>query len=224
MRSKVFLFVLCIIGGLLNTAINLVFLHRAGIPLFLDTIFTISITMMAGPFWGSLTGVIYTLIAHSIAFWGGWKGYLFALCGIATALITWLFIRLFPMELNLFSQQDSKLSFAQSKSRRLNMIMGKIIVLILLSFALCIAMSVLGGLIAAFIIYNDPVLLEGRYVTGFFASTMFPDGSSLILTEILSRIPVNIVDRLISAFAGYGIALVSIRLALKRFPRLFMRE
>jgi len=221
MRAKALLFVLCIIGALLNTAINLIFLHRTGIPLYLDTILTISMTMMAGPFWGSLTGVLYTLIAHSIAFWGGWKGYLFAICGIATALITWLFIRFFPAELNLFLRQDNKL-ITQSKSRRLNMIMGKVIALILLSFALCIAMSILGGLIAAFIIYNDPALLEGRYVTGFFASTMFPEGSSLILSEIGSRIPVNIVDRLISVFVGYGIALAALRLVL--FRESFLRK
>ena len=104
------------------------------------------------------------------------------------------------------------------------MIMEKMIALIILSFVLSIAISILGGLIAAFIIYTDSVLLEERFVTGIFASTMFPHGFPLILTEILSRIPVNIVDRLISAFAGYGIALVSIKLALKRFPRLFTRE
>jgi hypothetical protein len=36
---------------------------------------------------------------------------------------------------------------------------------------------------------------------------MFRQGSPLILAEILSRIPINIIDRLISAFSGFGIAL-----------------
>jgi hypothetical protein len=36
---------------------------------------------------------------------------------------------------------------------------------------------------------------------------MFRQGFPLILAEILSRIPMNIIDRLISAFSGYGIAL-----------------
>jgi len=30
----------------------------------------------------------------------------------------------------------------------------------------------------------------------------------VFLAEILSRIPVNIIDRLLTAFAGYGIALL----------------
>jgi hypothetical protein len=37
---------------------------------------------------------------------------------------------------------------------------------------------------------------------------MFPQGGiPLVLAEILSRIPINIIDRLITAYAGYGIAI-----------------
>jgi len=194
--------VLCFTGALLNIAINNILCLRAGVPLYLDTIFTISVTLLAGPLWGMLTGALTNIIAHSVDFFGGWMGYLFALCSIATALLTHLFVRLFPKELSL--------SFAhnQQKSQRLNEIMGKVIALILLSFTLCIIMSIMGGLISALIFGVKPDFPEEALVTGTLAPTMFPEDFSPVLREILSRIPVNIVDRFISVFAGFGIAVM----------------
>jgi len=64
------------------------------------TILTITITLVCGLLWGMLCGAMTNIISHTI-FEFGWGGYLFALCSIATALITWLFMRLFPNVLDL---------------------------------------------------------------------------------------------------------------------------
>jgi len=45
--------------------------------------------------------------------------------------------------------------------------------------------------------------------------TMFHNNIPILLNEILSRIPINIIDRLISAFAAFGIALGALGLIKK---------
>jgi hypothetical protein len=95
----------------------------------------------------------------------------------------------------------------------------RMIVLILLSFALCIAMSVLGGIIATFIqarASSQAAETAKTFSSAILRPIMFPQGSlPLALAEILSRIPINIIDRLITAFAGYGIA-VALNALLRR--------
>ena len=155
---------------------------------------------------------------------------MFALCSIATALITWFLMRLFPNELDLrleFLTAKREGNFPAAKSRKVSynksvfgMVMDKVIVLIILSFALCLVISFLGGVIAAFIItfttnYNTSV----TGISALFSKSMFEGDTPLILTEIAARIPVNIVDRLISAFAGFGIALGVFYIAKNREKR-----
>jgi hypothetical protein len=149
------------------------------------------------------------LIAHTFFFWG-WEGYLFALCNIATAVVTWLFMRFFSRELGWPYQvrgPDTSRPAISSlqKSRRFEAAADRAIVLILLSFGLCIAMSVLGGLISAFIqIGVNPASIEVPLISAAMSDQKLP----LILTEIMSRFPINIIDRLITAFAGYGFAVL----------------
>jgi len=205
MRKTLLMFFFCLAGVFLNIAFTRLRFY-AGFPLFLDTILTITVTLKGGLFWGILCGALTNVLCHSI--WGhGWEAYLFAICNIATAFITWLFIRVFPREL-LTGKQDvpQKPSFISARSSSLSAVMDRIIILILLSFALCLAMSILGGLIATFIINLNSAYLETDGITGIFSATMFTQNVPIIVKEIVSRIPVNIVDRLISSFAGFGIA------------------
>jgi hypothetical protein len=200
---------LCLLGAFLNIIIGSAFSRWMGLPLYLDTILTVTVTLLCGVFWGVITGAFTNLIAATITFGaGGWEGYLFVLCNIATALVTWLFVHFFPRELNLGKITPEDTPF---KSRTLSKVMDRMIVLALLSFGLCIAMSVLGGLIAAAIRSFRPAADSQAIspITSTLMPTMFGHNLPVILEEILSRIPVNIIDRLISVFAGYGIALAA---------------
>jgi len=182
----------------------------------MDTILTITVTLNGGLFWGMLCGALTNVISHSI--WGhGWEAYLFTICNIATAYITWLFMKFFPRELTNKQDTLQKPSPLSAKSSRLITLMDRVIILTLLSFALCIAMSILGGLIATFILYLNSYYFEIDGVAGTFSATMFGQDVPLVLKEIISRIPVNIVDRLISAFAGFGIAVLLRRFIHKNF-------
>ena len=98
----------------------------------------------------------------------------------------------------------------KNKSRWFQDLMGKAIVLVLLSFALCLVISVLGGLFAAIINVFIPRVPHADFMSPekYFRIALirrnFPD----VIVEIGSRIPVNLLDRLISSFAGYGLALL----------------
>ena len=102
------------------------------------------------------------------------------------------------------------------------MMMERIIVLILLSLTLCMAMSFMGGAITTFIqflwISRGEAGLNPASVV--LASLLYEQGLPVLQVEILTRIPINIADRLISAFMGYGIALACMPLARKLGSRL----
>jgi len=199
MPKILFKFILCFAGVLLNITFNQICFFT-GLPLWLDTVMTITVTLTCGLPFGILCGALTNIISHSV-FGHGWEAYLFTLCNITTAVITWFFYRFFKQELE---GQDT----SQQKSNQLNRIMDRVIILILFSFALCLAMSILGGLIATFILYLNSAYYEIDGVTGVFTATMVGQDVPVFLKEIISRIPVNIVDRLISVFAGFGLAVL----------------
>jgi hypothetical protein len=216
------MFLFCLAGALLNIAICKLFAGIAAFPLYLDTVLTISITLACGLSWGILCGVLTNFIGHTFLYFWGWEGYLFILCNAATAVITFLFVRFFPREFNLTGKRDAPAPNLSRKSQLFEIVIGRIIVITLLSFSLCIAMSVLGGLIASFIELLHPPGNERAFNPASYRDlglTMFQQGFPIILAEILSRIPMNVIDRLISAFGGYGIAFVIVKFRKQIFLR-----
>jgi hypothetical protein len=78
--------------------------------------------------------------------------------------------------------------------------------LFLLAFALTVALSVSGGFIALCIKAFIP---GSAGITGpeeFYAPPLAGRAWPALLVEILSRIPVNVLDRLLAAFCGYALA------------------
>jgi len=205
MRKYVLFFFLSIAGSLLNIIVNIALTHYIELPLFLDTIFTVAVTLSCGLAWGILCGA-FTNIFNSMIWFQGWGGLLFAFCSIATACVTFLFMRLFPRELTLIKTAPET-PYDLYGNSHISKWMDKMIVLILLSFALCLVMSVLGGFLAALILSLPFSVSPDALVSTGFSSTMFGQNIPVFLSETLTRVPINIIDRLISAFAGYGAAL-----------------
>ena len=207
MRKTALMFLFCISGTALNIIFNRVFAGSGmGLPLYMDTVLTIAVTFIGGLFWGCLTGVLTNIIGHTISFWG-WEGYLFSLCNILTAVITWKFSCIFRTELTFISGKNEKENLRSAsffRSRRLDNIMSLIFVLMLLSFILCFSISIMGGLIASLI----DIIKTPQSINPASQHSDFYSGLPLVLMEIVSRIPINIVDRIISVFAGFGIAYV----------------
>ena len=115
--------------------------------------------------------------------------------------------------MNTAAVSDTHTAFAakplfQADSRRLSVrlsaVMDRLIVLTLLSFALCLVMSILGGCISVLVgFYKASVNpFNAESVNPAAVQTMFHGNIPILLNEILSRIPINIIDRLISAFAA----------------------
>jgi len=210
MRKIILLLLFSLAGAAANIFLNKVFAASGiGLPLYIDTVLTISVTLIGGLFWGCLTGALTNVLGHTLNFWG-WEGYLFILCSIVAALITWKFSCLFPGELSFTAAQNKNKSNLKSfsKSLQLDKFMNIFFVLTLLSFTLCIAISIMGGLISYFI---EVIRIQttGSDITNPSSQPSdFYAGLPLILREIISRIPINIIDRLISVFLGFGIAWV----------------
>jgi hypothetical protein len=207
-KKPLVLFLVAIAGALLNMLIYHFLRNRLGVPLFLDTVLTMTVTFYGGVFWGALTGGLTNLIQQSIPF-GGWPAYLYTLCNIAVALVTALFIRWFPRELGI-GGTEKPLSKSLWQSLWLQDLMGRAIVLVLLSFALCLVISVLGGLCAVIISgLKSSTILDSTSPELNFKPALIRRNLSAVIVEIGSRIPVNLLDRLISSFAGYGLAVLA---------------
>ena len=199
---------MCLAGVLLNILINRLSI-LANLPLYMDTVGTVAVTLTCGVFWGSLSGALYNLINHTLIFWG-WEGYLYALCNIATAVTTWLFIRFFPAELDLHAKPGN-LNYPPGTNPQIakpTKIINCTIVLLLLSLALCLVMSVSGGLITTLILVINPSLAEQWGVSARLSASLFQHYYPILLVEITSRIPINMIDRLIASYGGFGVALL----------------
>jgi hypothetical protein len=195
-RHPVKMAVLAVACAVCNVLISMVFVRWLGLPLYLDTLFTMTVAFLGGPFWGALTGFFTNMMLHSI-WYGGPLYYLFTLCNIAVALVTALFVRLFPAELDV----SASAAVPASKSQRFVSLLDRCIVLILLSFSLCLSISLLGGLTGTLIKTIIPDPNSGTELR--FLPTLIRKNLPLVLVETLSRIPVNVIDRPVSAFCAY---------------------
>jgi hypothetical protein len=193
--------VLCVSSALLNTFTMVVFRIMLKTPLYLDTMFTATAAFYGGLAPGVLTGLLTNLIIGTIWF-TGWGDYLYAICNGIVAVVTVLFVRLCPEELDP-ARED--LSLAR-RSMRLYGVLYRVTALFLLAFALVVALSVSGGLIAFCIKAFIPNSVGGVGPEVFYAPPLTARAWPALLVEIMSRIPVNVPDRLLTAFCGYALA------------------
>jgi hypothetical protein len=202
---------LCLGGVFLNILTWNLFRNALGVPLFMDTIFTVAMTLYGGLVCGVFTGLLTNLIGNMLNF-SGWVDILYALCNVAVALVTFFFIRLFPAELRFGAGQTIKTgAFETAKYHsRLMRLMNTLVVLLLLSFVMCIVISILGGLIAVFIKFVWGTSKPGPEF--FFKLALLRKTLPPAIVEILARIPLNIIDRLLSVLGGYGVAALLWRL------------
>jgi hypothetical protein len=203
-------FFFCVVAALLNSIIPTIFMGITPNPLvYLDTVLIITITFMWGLKWGIISAAVSSVLtpAVSILFFGGiWQQYLFIPCFFATAFVTYLFMRLFPAELNLADASIRTSNQTRRRNNAFDKVMATMIALIIMAFALCIVISILGGCISTLIIFLDNSMAASGNITPEATVPLLVPGMPLLVREILSRIPINIIDRLISAFVGYGAA------------------
>jgi hypothetical protein len=186
--------------------------------LFLDTIFTISATFSGGLAAGVLTAVLSTAAYFpGYDFWG--YG-LFGLCSVATALLAWFFVKTAPADYARLRILDRPEDTPPGNTPIFPSFFDSLIMLFLLSLGLCVLISVMGGLIAVAIETVLQFPMEDPRLEIFFKLGLLRGGTNLAVAEILSRLPVNLVDRPISVFVAYGASLLlSVGLDRKRRRR-----
>ena len=187
----------CILAAVFNYFVSVLCLYVIKAPLFVDTVFTVAVTFTAGLIPGLVTALFTSLFGEIMV--NSFSP--FVICAIAEVFIVWLFTR----------KRRGKMDNAQLKQAA--SISGILIKLMLLYITACLAISVLGGIIEYF--YHS-VLANPKLF--FSAEDMFKIGLlqgdfNILAVNILSRIPVNLVDRFIVIFGGYFISRLVIKIS-----------
>jgi hypothetical protein len=161
-----------------------------GIPLFMDTLFTIALSFLAGPLYGCLTALLTTLSLQAV--YNTTPDILYFLCSASGVFLACFFRRRY----HLLENNAGYSAF------------NIVSVLLTLSLYMCILMSVTGGISA----WRIPILWPdgALYKTpvSFYKLGMFLNKYPVLPAEIISRFPVNIPDRLLSVYGAYGAALL----------------
>jgi hypothetical protein len=194
--------VLCIVSGFLNTAVSHFIGTVWGLPLYLDTLFTVAMFFTAGliPALGTalllplITSIRYIFIMD-LQIKEIWGVYPFVTCVIFEVLLVFA-----------FRKKISPLDSAFRKNPSLFNFINMAPLLLLITVLDCIVVSVSGGIIdfclSAFSVPKafDP---EDSFKLGLLRNNV-----PVIAAAILSRIPINIVDSIFVIFGGYGVSLL----------------
>jgi hypothetical protein len=166
------------------------------LPLFLDTVFTCALTFA----WGSVPGIIVAgLTVLDLIFLRGQESWPFQLCSLAEVFLICL---LRPGKTRRFSPPTG----ARAPEKTASFI-NTFAALLILYVACCAAVSVLGGIID-YVLYDTLVENKTYYSPeDAFKIGLLRSGPPVIITNILSRIPINIVDRFITIFGGFALSL-----------------
>lgn len=178
------LFGLSLIFGILDYYMCDFVVYVLKVPLFCDTIFCLAITFLANPLWGILSVIAYHLfdiiISRSFVIYQ-----LYTLSAFIGCAVAWLYKK------RLMKNEDT--------------VIVTVVKLLGLSLVMCLVMSISGGIISRICAYANGDGSEYTFQTQFLAVLFEGRLMSPLLDSILLRIPVNILDRLITVFAAFGV-------------------
>jgi hypothetical protein len=194
---------LCIIAALFNFSLNHVVSAVAQFPLFLDTVFIVAVCFSVG-FVPALfmTFVLGPIISHiipllvpsiiAIPFW--WKN-LFTLCTLSEIILVTLFSKKMKPKEDAFLKKTSLALFTP--------IAARLLILVVLD---CIIISIIGGILDAIL---TPLSAQRIFASeDTFKLVLLRSNMNYLPAAILSRIPINIVDRFIVVFGGFGLSIL----------------
>ena len=193
------LILICAAATAANYLLSTFALHFMDFPLFLDTLFTVAVTFAAGLIPGIVVAVLTWITAGVLnAYFNPFVPVILA----EVLLVHWL--KPAPPQTFNFGPHESALRTNMKIANKINTAAR----LALLYLACAIVVSVLGGLIC-FLFYT----VGGREAGQFFPTIdtlrmgFLRDGAHLLTANILSRLLVNMTDRLFVIFGGYLVAL-----------------
>lgn len=178
-HSLLFQILFGILCGILNRFFE--FFCALGVPLYLDTIFTVSASLF-----GIVSGIISIVVFHlfsPITF--NLEPYQPSTLFFSICSLTMVFI------IHYFTKNEKKLDI------------GKIIILILI---ITFVVAIEGGIIYVFVFkqFNYQESTQAKYIT----YALLRQNVSIIVASILPRIPLGLVDKSISVIVGYYFAVL----------------
>ena len=197
--------ILCLISALGNQIPGSFLTVLTGIPLYLDTLFTVAVFFSLGLIPALITGVFLHILlipaAHIFIYRTDtalltWNLYIFVLCIVVEIFLVYFFHK------RWLKHQEA--AFLASPS--LHSFLGMAPLLLMLAVLACVVVSITGGIIDLFITHFTmprPQAPEDIFKIGLLRNNM-----PFLASAILSRIPINIVDRFFVIFGGYAISLL----------------
>ena len=191
---------LCVFAAVINRFFSLFAVFELKIPLFIDTIFTAAVTFS----FGLIPGLVTAFLTWVLGFIGTHEPSPFIICSIAEVFLIWLLKPSARLKLN---RANDDIVLAENLS-----VLAR---LMLLYISASVLVSVLGGLVDYFYFTVLPISkahisAEDVYKAGI-QQNLFP----VPVMNILSRIPINLVDRFIVIFGGYFISILIGKYLLK---------
>ncbi len=180
-----FLILFCVF---LNISFNHLVSYALKIPLFLDTIGTVYITFAVGWIPGIICAVLTTLADSLIGGYFLQLPCLYVLCSLSAVGVT-LFFKNY-----VFNTNSPGIRIAY---------------LFIMSIIMCLVISIMGGLIDSFCITFSSYTSTTPVASDYFKPNFYQIGFSQLGTNIVSRFPVNIIDRPITVFTAYGTVLLT---------------
>ena len=184
-KSYLLIYLIALVAGVLDFAVATLFQNVLHVPLFFDTIFLMAVLFLYGPLpamFSYVINVICGCLKLVILYGKNDYVYLFTLSALTIILVTWLFVR-----------------------KKENLKKGvNITFLYILSAAVCAALacSVVSGIISYFTFSLN--VESGPFDKIIFAFS--GDQMGVLASCIVGRIPITILDRIITTFAGFGIS------------------
>jgi len=193
---------LCVAAVFLNRLSNLLLFHVMALPLFADSVFTAAVVFLAG----LVPGLAVILIAW--VFWLMTYGIMspFIIVSIVEVIIIW---RLRPGGGSAGPGSRGTSAYAETVST-----WGT---LMLLYIATAVSASVLGGLVDYLVYARPESYRPGLPPDDVFRPAFYGSEIHQLAVSILSRVPINLVDRAAVVFGGYFIAR-GIRGLMDRLP------
>ena len=189
------IYLVALVAGVLDFFTATFFQNVLHVPLFFDTIFLMAVMFLYGPLpalFSYVVNVVCGCLKLVILYGKNDYIYLFTLSAVTIILVTWLFIR-----------------------KKENLTKGvNITFLYILSAAVCAALAcaVVSGIISYFTFSLN--VESGPFDKIIFAFS--GDQMGVLASCIVGRIPITILDRIITTFAGFGISVVYKRVTVKR--------
>ena len=183
-KHYITIYLVALAAGVLDFFTATFFQNVLHVPLFFDTIFLMAVMFLYGPLpalFSYVVNVVCACLKLVILYGKNDYIYLFTLSAVTIIFVTWLFIR-----------------------KKENLTKGvNITFLYILSAAVCAALAcaVVSGIISYFTFSLN--VESGPFDKIIFAFS--GDQMGVLASCIVGRIPITILDRIITTFAGFGI-------------------